>query len=446
MPQLQFFSQSARDSDNLAANSARLVNCYPEPVIEGGRSRTVIKSVPGLASFCDLPGVYTRQIEDVSGKLYAVAGGKLQEIASGGGFTDRGTILDDENTTIAGNNGNVTIVAGGQYYLWNGTALSQPAAGAFSAFGSHDYIGNYTVLTEKGGRRFQWSALANAASLPGLNFSTADGRDDNILRPLAINGVLYLFKETSHEIWYPTGQSGAAAFERQSGGVVDIGLKGHNLIAKVPGGAFFVGDDNRAHLVSGQVQPVSTPPVETAIKTCQPRACFTYEDEGHTFCVITFRDCAAWVYDLAFGEWHERAEGALLTPWTATCSAKWNGVWYCGRDDAFVLRFDAIGTDAGGPLVREATSMSLYQDAARFIVNELEIFPRQGFQSGAVELEVSRDGGLTWTAPKPRALGPVGNYGGRVLWRSLGQCRTLTARIRYSEAGALTMLSEGRVA
>lgn len=446
MPQLQFFGPSANDTDNIAANATRLVNLYLEPIPAGGRSQYVLKSVLGLAPFSDVPGVFCRALGEVSDVLYGVAGGRLYQFDSIGGFFDRGAIADDENTTIAGNNGAVTIVAGGRYYLWDGAVLSEPTAGAFSAFGSHDYIGNYTVLTEQGGRRFQWSDIADASDLPGLNFSTADGRDDNLVRPFVINGVLYLFKETSHEIWYVTGGAGAAAFERQAGGVYDIGLKGHNLITRFPGAAFFVGDDGRAHLVSGAIQPVSIPAVETAIRDCGPKSCFTYEDEGHTFCVITFRDCPAWVYDVALGEWHERAEGVTLEAWTATCSAKWRGNWYCGRDDAQLFRFAAIGTDDGGPLVREAVSRTLYQDGQRFIVSALELFPRQGFADGTLELSISRDGGLTWTDPKPRPIGPVGNYAGRVIWRSLGQCRQITAKVRFSEASGFKMLAEGRVA
>lgn len=446
MPTLEFFGQSAQDSDNIAANPARLVNCYLEPIVSGGRSALSVKSVLGLQPFSSFPGVWTRAVEVVDGKLFAVAGAALYEIASDGGYTIRGAILDAENTTLAGNNGDVTVVAGGNYYVWNGTTLTNPAAGAFSAFGSHDYIGNYTVITENNGRRFQWSDVANPSSLPGLNFSTADGRDDNLIRPFAINGVLYLFKETSHEVWYLTGGAGALAFERQAGGVVDIGLKAHNLITRIPGAAFFIGDDNRAHLVSGQVQPVSIPPVETAIKECEPRACFTYEDEGHTFCVITFRDCAAWVYDVALGQWHERAEGAELLPWSASCSTKFGGEWYCGRDDATLLKFAKIGTDNNGPLVREAISRTLYQDGQRFVVSEIELFPRQGFQDATLELFVSRDGGLTWTDPKPRQIGPTGGYANRVIWRSLGQCRQITAKVRFSEAQDFTMNAEGRLA
>lgn len=446
MPQVEFVGQSARDSDFGAANPSRLVNLYREVIVPGGRAQHAIKSVPGLASFSVLPGVFVRAMETVSGKLFAVGAGRLYEIDGTGGYTDRGAIDPDAFTTIAGNNGNVTVVANGKYYLWNGTAISQPSAGAFSDFGAVEFFGNYTILTEKNGRRFQWSALANPASLPGLNFSTADGKDDNLVRPFALNGALYLFKQTSHEIWYLTGQANARALARQAGGVYDIGLKSAGLICRIPGSAFLVGDDGRAHVVAAGLKPVSTPPVETAIKYSNPQYCFAYEDEGHTFCVITFRDCPAWVYDIASGEWHERAEGANLDPWSASCAVKFGGNWYAGRDDGKILRFARNNADDSGVLVREAVSRTLYQDAARAVINELELFPRQGFSEGQITLQVSRDNGNTWSAPKVRSTGPVGQYAQRVIWRGLGQARQFTAKIRWTNPHDISILAEGRIA
>lgn len=445
MAKLQFFSQSARDADNLAANSARLVNLYPEPVLQGGQAAFVLKSVPTMQPFCSLPGVFCRALGVFDGNLFAVAGGRLQQISAGGAPTDRGAIDPDENTSLAANNGDVTVVANGKYYLWDGATLSNPAAGAFSSFGSHDYIGNYTVLTELNGRRFQWSDIAAAGTLPGLNFSTADGRDDLLIRPFAVNGVLYLMKQTSHEVWYVTGQSGANAFERQAGGVQDIGLKAHNLITRLPGAAFMVGSDGRAHIIAGDLQPVSTPPVETAIKTCGPQSCFAYEEEGHTFCVITFRDCAAWVYDVATGLWHERGETADLTAWTAAVSAKFDGAWYVGSLTSDVFQLTNGALDNNQAFVCEATSGTLYQDGQRFTVAELELFPRQGFTSGTIELQTSRDYGVTWGTPKPREIGPVGAYGQRITWRALGQFRQATAKVRVNGIAGFSMLSDGRL-
>lgn len=446
MRMLEFVGQSARDPDNIAANPSRLLNLYREPVIAGGRTRWTLKSVPGLEPFAELPGLFVRAMGTVDGKLFVVGAGGLYEIGSDGTVTSRGAITDDSETTISGNNGVVAVVADGDYWTWDGASLTNPTPGAFTDFGAVEYFGNYTILTEKAGRRFQWSDIADATDLPGLNFSTADGRDDNLLRPFQVNGALYLFKETSHEVWYLTGQAGAAALERVAGGVYDVGLKAFGLICRVPGAAFFVTDDNKAALVGGgQVQPVSTPPVETAIQSGEPVACITYEDEGHTFAAIVFRDRPAWVYDLATNEWHERAEGAGLGQWTARASVNFGGQWYAGRSDGALFRLRRTNYDGDKPLIREATSRTLYMDGERFIASELELFPRQGFSAGNITLAVSRDGGLTWGDEKPRAVGPVGAYGQRVIWRRLGQFRQMTARVRWADVAEVTLAADARV-
>lgn len=442
MPQVEFTGQSAQDQGNIAANPSRLVNCYREPIVPGGRAGYAIKSVPGTSLVVTFPGDVDA-VATVSRNLYAVAAGGLHRI-DGATTTRLGTVPAASDTIISGNNSYVTVTAGGDYYVWNGSALVTPVPGAFSEYSAHEYIGNYTVLTEKDGRRFQWSDIADPTDLPGLNFSTADGRDDNLIRPMAINGALYLFKETSHEIWYLTGGAGATAFERQSGGVYDVGLKSQRLICKVPGGAFFVGDDGRAHLVSGGVTPVSIPPVEVSIRKNTPSHCFMYEDYGHTFCVLAFDDRPAWVYDIATGEWHERAEGAALDPWQVCCTAKNGGVWYAGRVDS-LYQFADVASDGDLPLIREMTSRTLTVERRMFVTDLLEMFPRQGFNTQKLELEVSRDGGLTWTDPKAANIGPVGAHGRRVTWRGLGSARQFTARMRASEGVGFAINAECEV-
>ena len=445
MPQLEFVGQSARDSDNIQANSSRLVNLYREPTVPGGRTAYVLKSVLGGESFAGVGGVFVRALDRVGSDLYTLCNGHAFKIVSDGTVTDLGAATDSAQASISGNNGDATFCIGAKYYRWNGSALNEPTTGAFSDFGSVDFFGGYTILTELTGNRFQWSALANANSLPGLNFSSADGRDDNITRAVAMNGLLYLFKERSHEIWYLTGEAGANAFARQAGGVVDLGLKAFNLICKFPGGAFMVGNDGKAHLLSGAVQPVSTPPVETAIKDCGPTACLAYEDEGHTFLCIIFRDCPAWCYDLSTGEWHERGQDTDLGAWKVSASAKMGDAWYVGRDGGEIIRLSRSDSDAGLALAREAVSRTLYSDGARPVVHELELFPRQGFVDATIELSVSRDGGITWTAPKARTVGPVGDYGQRVIWRALGAAREFTVKVRVSDAVNTTMAAEARV-
>lgn len=441
---VEFVGQSSRDADNIVADPSRLLNCYRE---RAGTGVAWLKSVLAMTPHSTLPGVFVTAMGTVNGRLFAVCGGRLYEVMEDGSYTDIGAVATGP-ANIAGNNGRVTVRAGSQYFVYDLTAgtLAEAVPGAFDEFGSLDTISNYTVLTEAGGRRFQWSDLAAPGTLPGLNFSTADGKDDLLIRAVALFGQLWLFKEESTERWYVTGEAGASAFARVVGGVSDVGLRSHDLICKFPGGAFMVGSDGRASLVSpGGLQPVSTPAVETAIKLHEPRYCVAFEDEGHVFGCIVFADAAAWCYDIATGEWFERAEGADLQPWRASQSAKFKGEWYVGRNDGHIAKLTRADIDGTQPLVREATSRTLYLDGKRGTAREIEFFARQGFADVDLMMALSRDGGMTWTPWKTRMLGSSGDYARRAVWRNQGQFRQLTARIRWTEAAAVNISAQARL-
>lgn len=445
MPILEFVGQSAQDADFISGNPSRLVNCYREPMLSGGRATHALKSVLGRETVYTFPTAFVRAMTEVEGVLYITGSGSLWSMDTGENFTNLGVIPDDPTATMAGNNGDVTVVADGRYFVWNGTTLTEPTPGAFDDFGSVEFFGNYTILTELNGRQFQWSDIADASTLPGLNFSTADGRDDNLLRSMQINGSLYLFKERSFEVWYLTGEAGASALERAAGGVTDLGLKASGLLVQNQGVAFFVGSDGRAHVGPGQFRPISTPSVETDIAQGQLLNCVSWDDEGHTFFAITFEDRPARVYDVATNEWHDRAEGVLLAGWDCTTSERLGDTWYCGSSMGVVSKLGRTNLDNDVPLVREATSRTLYFDGARKVVNEAEAFCRRGFYDGWLTLATSRDNGMTWGSEKMRTFGPVGNYGQRLNWRSLGQFRQANARLRWSAPYDVTLEGAMRV-
>ena len=468
MPLVEFVGQSRKDADFSQANTSRLVNCYREPLEEGHQ----IKSVLGTAQLASISAVFMRDMAEIGGNIYAACGGGLYKVEQYGTVTSLGAI-EDGDSTVSGNNGKVTVAAGGTYYVWNGSSLSSPTGGAFDSVGSVEFLGQDTILTELGGRRFMWSDVADPTSLDGLNVATAEGRDDDILRGVVINGFLWLLKEKSTEIWYQTG----AGYARVNGGIIDRGLKSFGLVTKFSGGAFLVGDDGIAYITNGSgLQPVSTPPVETDIIQGQARRCFYYEDEGHKFCVIQFSDRASWVYDLSTGEWHNRASGTDHMPWRVVSAVKAWGYWHVGSDLGKVLRLLRINTDADGPLVRKMVSRTLrtgeYQTLSR-----LELFGRIGeVETGggvtyilggtdfvlmdtdglelfhsliegearppALFVRVSRDGGKTWSNEKWRNFGEIGDYDARLIWRSLGRARQTTVEVTIADPVELPIKSQ----
>lgn len=469
MALIQFVGQGAQDADNISANTARLLNYYRQPIAQGGITQHVLKSVLGQTAYADLDTVLIRAMSRVDDVIYAVAGGGLYSVDEAAGIINLGSISDDESTTIAGSYGDVVVAADGKYYVYRSPTITQPSGKAFDSVGSVCFVGGYAVLTEKNGKKFQWTALGDAATLDPLDFDTADSRDDNILRGVPLNGRLILFKQRSMEIWYTTGRANSDEFDRVVGGTIDTGLKAFGLVTDFSGGLFFVGDDNIPYLTAGgQPEPLANPAVQTAIKQGNPTHCYTYEDEGHKFLCIRFSDRPAWCYDITTGEWHERAEGRLFGPWAATSTVERGGVWYAGNEHGRIVSLSRTGADEGDSLYRRAVSNEVYL-GKRFRVRLLEILGRVGrsalggsgsylldvglgyvlavsddtlFSLGdftgeprnaVIGIRVSRDGGNTWSELKERSFGDQGEYETRAVWRSMGQFRRFCVELNCSE-------------
>lgn len=455
MPRVEFAGQSSRDADFPQANSSRLINVYREPV--GGVAGHAMKSVPGLDQFADLSELFGRDMVTVDGELHAMAGGSLFRVRSDGAAILLGQTVSAAGAMIFGaDDGQICTVSGGRFFVWDGTDMTEPTLGALSDIGSGVFLGGYVILTQRNGREFQWSDLADPTTWPGFNFATAESTDGKILRAIQINGRLWLMKEDVIEAWYLTGGAGAEAFAQITGGVIETGLKAAGLVTRFTGGVFFIGADGIAYISNGgQVQPVSGPAVNTAISQGQPTHCFTYEDEGHVFCVIRFADRPAWSYDISTGEWHERASGTDSAWGVVTTERAYGSAWFGLDNLGRVFRFGRTNRDGDQPLIRTMVSSTLQMEGRRFRVPMIEVFPRTGQpveyaaapdQTDArVEMSLSGDGGVTWGLPVARSAGGLGRFGQLVRWRSLGSFYRLTVRLRMSDPVEVPLMSQGNV-
>lgn len=461
--QLEFVGQSSQDPDNRPANPSRLVNCYRERV--GGRSEYVIKSCLGTELAASFVSVIMRALGNVGGKLYAVHGGALR-IAHENGQTEFLGKVDVGESSISGNNGKVTVCAGGKYYVFDGDKLTEPSGGAFRDFGSVTFMGQYTILTERNGRRVQWSGLANPTTLDALDWATAEQFDDNIIRALPVGNELWIFKESSTERW-SVGSDGPTSI---GGATIGVGLKGFDLITPIQNGVFFIGSDGKAYTAAGgAIQPESTVPVETSIQSQKPQRAFYYQDEGHEFCVITFADRPAWVFDLSLGEWHERGDASGEGAWPIKACVGAYGAFYAGDDMGRIYKLARTNMDDGVPMVRRMVSRTFQNEGRRFKVNRLQFQGRVGWgsvdpkldqspdalevaydalaaDSGALKvaditprrdplvmLRVSGDHGQSFGKIRSKSIGQLGEYDTQIVWRALGQFRAFTVELTCSE-------------
>lgn len=445
MAKVEFAGQSARDADNPTANPSRLVNGYREPMIPGGRAGSVLRAVPGMSELASITGIFTRAMLAWDGTIAAIVGRNLYQVTSAGAVTLIGDVEATDNLAgLAESTGDLVAVGGGKYWRWDGVTLTNTTTGAVTAPASVAYLGGYVIVSETDGRVFAWSGLADPATFGGLDFASAEITPDPIIRIVSFKDALYIFKASGFERWAVTGLAGPDAFQRIGGAQEEPGLAGYNLVTTFPNGLSFVGSDGRVH-VSG-IGPISTPPVEVAIERLRPQRMFYYEQRGHGFICLAFRDAAAWCYDVATGEWHEREQDGGA--WLAAASVKLGASWYVGTEAGQVALLSNDCRDFGSPMVRRYVSRTL-DPGARFNVSKIEAYPRiagdiQGdgdLSEAKVTLRTSRDG-VQFGPPKDRGVGDVGQYQTRLTWRALGQFRTATIELSQSSAKDVPLLAE----
>lgn len=440
MTVMELFGASALDTSAVSAHPGRLYNLWADRVADGGRTRRLLRSVPGMTVYHNFAASPVRALFRRDDELFAVAGGTLARRTAAGANAVCGAVAASGTADIARNGTDVVVAAGDFYYRWNGTTLSTPSIPITTA-ASVSFLAGRTIVTSRG-QVFCWSDVAAPGTFPGLNVATAEQRDDDIVRGMVSGGVLFLFGERSIEMWAPDS-FGAAAFGLIGGGVIDRGLKGFNLIQPVGGGFFFVGDDDISYLMGGStLRAVSIAAVNTALKAGTATSCEYWEDRGHKFCAIVFSDRPAWVFDLTTEEWFERGEGAFGV-WRAARSVEVDAGWIVGAADGQAYTLAGM-TDAGAVLRRVAVSYPLYNDGAFFTFAELEIFSETGTAGNLVTVETSRNR-RTWGNARTQALFVGRDDGEGAIFRQLGRAKDMTARLTLEGAVDVPIYADARV-
>jgi len=474
-------AKSSATSTNLAPTGERLINCHAAPAPEGSIAPLILKAAPPLRFKATLAGPFFRAMARVQEVLYAVCAGGLYRVAEDGSATRLASVPDDPNTAISGARDKVTITAGGAYFVWNGTSLTQPGGGVLTNIGSVAFLDQYTLLSEKAGRRLEWTAVADPLTRNGLYFATAEARDDRIIRLVTSGASLGVLKEHSVETWGLSGVGGSGAFVRIGSQVSDKGIAGFNLVTNTPSGPFYIGEDRIAYLAGA---PVSPPAMNEALAEGDPTHCFYYEQEGHQYAVTRFSDRPAWVYDIAMGMPHERSHGTSHKPWDVIAACECYGRWHLADRLGRVYTLGEAPFDADTPMRRTIVSRPLFQDNEPFTIAKLALFGLFGNYSIAetapgwltdangfpvldhlgryilgneqhpveqtqrqsrIWIRVSDDGGYTWSEPIVEDIGFKGDRNAKAEFWSLGQFDSLTVEINLTDPMDVPLMSEAAV-
>lgn len=442
---------------SLPFNAERTINLFPV-LDQNGKEVSALYGTPGLTLFTTCgTGPVRGVLAPANARAFAVSGSGLYEIGAAGSATLRGTLSSSVGIVSMDENGlQLAICDADKVYTFTYatntfavvTDADLPSAGTLT------FIDGYFVINKNASGTFYISAQYDGTSWAALDFATAESSPDNLLRVLNAVGQLWLFGSKTTEIWTNTGAS-AFPFERISGAKMEVGISAPHTAIAVDNSIFWVGESAIGTGIVYRAQGfnplrISTNAIELLIQAAPSKEtlkAYTYQEEGHTFYVITGGGMSTTlVYDISTQLWHERAyldsAGAYALHLGACGMYIFAQQLVGSRLDGKVYTM-SLGTytDAGDALSSERIYTHLSNENKRQRYSQLEIAMETGVGNQSapgvdpqITLWISKDMGRTWSDGYTTSFGAVGNYLTRAVFRRLGIVFNMTFKIRITDA------------
>lgn len=417
-----------------AWSGARLVNCFSE-LAEGDKADMfAVMAIPGLTVFSDISALPNRGLHVMDGVLYVVNGTTLYSVDENGVETSIGSIPGSLPVQMADNGSQLAIQAGSVGYvldagtIYSGIVNLPPVSGV-------TYIDGYFVWIVEESDQFVISGLNDGLTYDPLDVATVEGNPDDNIGVINDHRELQFYGARTVEIWY---NSGAAdfPFERQGNAFIERGIRDRNSLIKIDNSVHFVGDDLVVYRLNGY-EPIriSTHAIEGDIANAAWFRAFTYTLHGHKFYVLS-TDIGTFVYDMATGAWHDRrslGRDNYRVGFAASCYGR------VIMADAYTGKLYvpdlSVNTEDGEEIPMEILLPSIQTQRAKQTLYSYECQLQAGVGNSAdsdpqMILQYSRDGGNTWSPELARAMGQVGEYLTRVIWRLGVQFYQLQLRLK----------------
>ena len=451
-----YVARSVNAADN------RMVNLFPEVILEGGKEAAFLSRCPGLEFLQTIGtgpirGLWAHQTNGTD--FYVVSGVQVFKLS---GLTATPTLLGTVSGTgpvsIADNGTQIFFACNGPSYIYNEVTnvFQQITDPDFPGAVTVGYLDGYFVFNEPDSQKVWVTSIFEGTQIDALDFASAEGSPDGLVGLIVDHREAWLFGTDSVEVWYDAGLADFP-LARIQGAFNEIGCVAAFSIAKLDNGLFWLGTDARGQGIVYRANGytgtrVSTHAVEYAIAQYGNLAdaiAYTYQQEGHAFYVLTFpTGNATWVYDVATQAWHERAgwdNGAFMRH-RSNCQCNFGGNIIVGDyENGNIYRFDLdVFADNGGiqKWLRSWRALPTGQNNLKRTAHhslQLDCQSGVGLVTGQgdnpqVMLRWSDDGGHTWSNEHWSPMGKIGQYFHRVFWRRLGMTLKLRDRV-YEVSG-----------
>jgi len=446
-----------------------LVNLYAEPNPEGSKYPFTLYNTAGQIEHADTgTGKPIQGSQKMGALLYVVSGNEVFTVDTSEVVTSLGTITiaSTNDRVMMSNNGTQMSILTDDGTMWVATSstLVKVTDPDFPSASSVTFLDGFTIVSVKDSGQFQISALLDSTMWDALDFATAEEQPDNLVSAFAFNGSLWLFGETSIEIYYNTGNADFP-FEQITGAVnTTRGCGGKFTVVPEDNGLFFLGDDKVYYRASGYTpQRISTHGEEREWNdyTVIDDAFTMLEDlDGHKFVTTTFpTENATWSHDIASGLWHERTtlEGTTPVRWSPNEIVEFDNKQLAmdNTDGKIYELSPTTYTDGGTTIERIAQGSVQWQDGKRITYDwlRLDMDAGVGLTTGQgsdpqVMMSFSDNGGIIYSNEKWRSFGKIGEYFKRIIWRRLGTARERIYRFRITDPVAVRITgcyAKGRI-
>lgn len=377
---------------SLPFSSQRSINLFMDMAQAEARDPGILLGTPGLEQWIDIGGTLgCRGAIYQDSRLYAVIGTTLYIILADGSYSNAGTIGGDDRLSMAVNGVQVCIVSqqAGAFIYSLGGGLQQITDPDFTPSAKVVFLDQYFVHLKQSSQVFFLSALADGMSYDALDFASAEASPDLLRSIEADNGEIWLFGETTSEVWTNTGAADFP-FSRIQGAVLQKGIAARDTVARMDNTVYWLGNDGVVYRASGyQPQAISTNAIDTQIArlTWTDAYALTYSQEGHNFFALSFpTDGYTFVYDASTNQWHERSSrvSASDREWRVS-----HIVGAFGRLIAFDRFSGKVGyidmdvhDEYGGDIIRTRISPVLHGSTAPVTMPRLEIVMETGVGTG----------------------------------------------------------------
>lgn len=450
------------------------INLYPEMGQATSKTPAMLVGTPGKRLWSTLVGGNIRGMLRFSATVsVVVCGGNVYTVSNTGVSNLIGTISVASTPVGMASNGTlIMLVTGPTGHTVDPVAgtVVQIVDAAFQGADTVQFIDGYFAFNKTGTGQFQITQIYGT-TIDGLDFATAEGAPDLLLSLITDHRELWLFGETSTEVYFNSGNVDFP-FERINGAFIEQGCAAKFSPAKMDNTVYWLTADERGQGTVQRAQGyspqrISTHAVEFAISQMSridDAVAYTYQQEGHSFYVLNFPTAQqTWVFDAATNLWHQRAwrdpADNSLKQDRAICQMAFAGETLVGDNsngNIYVLDLDHF-TDNGDLIPRIRACGHLADPDYRYqFFDSLQVDMQTGVGLVAGQgsdpkamLQWSDDGGYSWSNELWAPIGKIGERRTRVKWRRLGRSRdrifrvTITDPIRVIMVGASAQASLG---